>query len=226
MNSFRMFGFVAALCLVGSVGCDVNKHLEDVGFKQGDNVVEKGTIKYDTLVDKDEVCMQKWSEYEGNLQRRSDLIPQLVGIVKGSAAHEKDTLTAVIQARADASKIVLDPKNDDFSNAEKFAEYQAAQTKVHTALQQLQENYPTLQANSQFHDLMITVEGTENRLLRARDEYNKAVMSFNTELRHVSGKVINPITGHEFFPRQYFKMDAGADKAPSTDFSNPPSSTK
>lgn len=203
---------------VSATGCDVKKHMEDVGFKQGDSVVEKGTIKYDTLVDKDEVCMAKWSDYESNLQRRSDLIPQLVQVVKGSAAHENSTLTNVIQARAEASKIVLNPANGDFEDAKKFAEYQAAQTKVHTALQQLQENYPTLQANAAFHDLQVQVEGTENRLLRAREEYNKSVTSFNTELRHVSGKIINPVTGHEFRPREYFKMDPSAATAPVVNF--------
>jgi LemA protein len=200
------------------VGCDVKKHMEDVGFKQGDGVVEKGVIKYDGLVDKDEVCMAKWSDYESNLQRRSDLIPQLVAVVKGSAAHEQDTLTAVMKARSEASSIHLDPKSDDFADAKKFAEFQAAQTKVHTALQQLQENYPQLQANAAFHDLQVQVEGTENRLLRAREEYNKAVTAFNTELRHVSGKVINPVTGNEFRPREYFKMDPGAAHAPVVNF--------
>lgn len=220
MNRFVL---VAALAFVSisTMGCDPAKHLEDLGFKQGDGVVEKGVVKYDTLVDKDEACMAKWSDYESNLQRRSDLIPQLVSVVKGSAAHEQDTLTAVMKARSEASQIVLNPANGDFEDAKKFAEYQAAQTKVHTALQQLQENYPTLQANSAFHDLQVQVEGTENRLLRAREEYNKAVASYNTELRHVSGKVLNPITGHEFRPREYFKMDAGADKAPVVDFSKP-----
>lgn len=207
-----------ALLAATVVGCDAKKHMEDVGFKQGDSVVEKGTIKYDTLVDKDEVCNQKWADYESNLQRRADMIPQLVSVVKGSAQHEDKALTDVIQARADASKIVLNPQAGDFEDAKKFADYQAAQTKVHTALQQLQENYPQLQANAAFHDLQIQIEGTENRLLRAREEYNKAVADFNQELRHVSGKVINPITGHEFKARAYFTADADAKVAPKIDF--------
>lgn len=185
----------------------------------GCNMLDKGVQKYDTLVEKDETCSEKWSVYESNLQRRSDMIPQLVAVVKGSAAHEQGTLTAVIQARADASKIVLDPKSDDFTDAKKFAEYQAAQTKVHTALQQLQESYPNLQANAAFHDLQIQIEGTENRLLRARNDYNAAVKSFNLELRRVSGKVINPITGNEFKARVYFTVEESAKAAPKVDFS-------
>lgn len=222
----KNFVLVAALAFVSvtSLACNASKHMEDIGFKQGDNVVEKGTVKYDALVDKDEACMQKWSDYESNLQRRADLIPQLINTVKGSAAHEQDTLTAVIQARANATRpeIKLDPKSDDFSNPEKVAEFQKAQAQLGTAIGKLmmvQEKYPDLQASGHFKDLMVSMEGTENRILRAREEYNKAVGAFNSELRHVSGKVINPITGHEFHPREYFKMDPEAAKAPTVDFS-------
>lgn len=201
---FAVMLSVSAVSSVSIMGCD------------------KGVEKYDTLVDKDEACNQAWADYESNLQRRADLIPQLVAVVKGSAAHESTTLTAVIQARADASKIVLNPKSGDFEDAKKFAEYQAAQNKVHTSLQQLQENYPQLQAVAAFHDLQVQIEGTENRLLRAREQYNKAVASFNTELRHVSGKIINPITGHEFKPRVFFSADADAKVAPKIDFGTAP----
>jgi LemA protein len=188
----------------------------------GCGLLDQGVQKYDTLVDKDEACTAAWGDYESNLQRRSDMIPQLVSVVKGSAAHESGTLTAVIQARAEASAIHLNPAGGDFEDAKKFAEFQAKQQKVHTAFQQLQEQYPTLQANAAFHDLQVQVEGTENRLLRAREQYNKAVMAFNTELRHVSGKVMNPITGHEFRPRAYFAADEAAKVAPKIDFAPAP----
>lgn len=199
-----LFAVVLATSTISVMGCDL---------------ADKGVAKYDTLVDKDEACTAAWGDYESNLQRRADMIPQLVSVVKGSAAHESSTLTAVIQARAEASSIKLNPAAGDFEDAKKFAEYQAKQSKVHTALQQLQENYPQLQAVAGFHDLQVQIEGTENRLLRAREQYNKAVMAFNTELRHVSGKVINPITGHEFKPRAYFAADEAAKVAPKIDFS-------
>lgn len=199
-------------------GCDVNKHMEDVGFKQGSGPVEKGVIKYDKLIDADEACNRAWADYESNLQRRADMIPQLVSVVKGSAKHENETLTNVMKARAEASSIKLDTKAGDFEDAKKFAEYQASQQKVHTALQQLQENYPELQANKAFANLQIQIEGTENRLLRAREQFNKVVGEFNAELRHVSGKVINPVTGWEFKPRAYFKADDDAKQAPKIDF--------
>lgn len=215
MKFARTFGLVGLLAIssVAVTGCGL--------FDPG-GLVDKGTQKYDTLVDKDEACNRAWADYESNLQRRSDMIPQLVAVVKGSAAHEEKTLTAVIQARADATKVVLNPGAGDFEDAKKFAEYQAAQanlhTQVNTAMRQLQENYPQLQANAAFANLQVQIEGTENRLLRAREVYNGAVSSFNTELRHVSGKILNPITGHEFKPRVFFAADAEAKVAPKIDF--------
>lgn len=193
----------------------------------GCGLFDQGVQKYDTLVDKDEKCDQKWSDYESNLQRRSEMIPQLVSVVKGSAAHEQDTLTAVIQARASATRpeIKLDAANNDFTDPAKVAAFQAAQAQLGTAIGKLmmvQEKYPDLKANQAFHDLQVQIEGTENRLLRAREEYNKSVQDYNTELRHVSGKVINPITHNEFKPRVYFKMDPGAAVVPTIDFSKAP----
>lgn len=191
---------------------------------------DRAVQKYDTLVDKDEACTQAWADYESNLQRRADMIPQLVSVVRGSAAHEEATLVAVTQARANATRpeIKLDPKAGDLEDPQKFAAFQQAQASLGTQMSRLlvaSENYPTLQANAQFHDLQVQIEGTENRLLRAREQYNKAVQSFNTELRHVSGKVMNPITGHEFKVKPYFQADADSKVAPKIDFGTPPAQT-
>lgn len=192
---------------------------------------DKGVAKYDTLVDKDEICNQKWADYESNLTRRADMVPQLVAVVKGSAAHEHATLKDVIDARANATRpeIKLDAKNDDFSDPAKLAAFQKAQGNLSQALGRLmmvQEQYPTLQANQAFHDLQVQIEGSENRLLRAREDYNKAAMDYNTELRHVSGRAINPITGHEFKPRTYFTADDDAKQAPKIDFDTAPKANK
>lgn len=218
--------FLGATLISIMVACNAKEHAEDLGFKQGGDLVEKGVIKYDTLVDRDEDCNAAWADYESNLQRRSDLIPQLVSVVKGSAAHEEATLVAVTQARASATRpeIKLDPKNDDFSDPAKFAAFQNAQGQLGATMSRLlvaNEQYPTLAATPQYHDLQIQVEGTENRLLRAREVYNKAARDYNTELRHVSGKVINPLTGHEFKPRVYFTADENAKQAPKIDFGTP-----
>jgi LemA protein len=220
--------FISAVfgSLLAVAGCDVNKHASDLGFKQGDDLVEKGTIKYDLLVDKDEECNAKWADYESNLQRRADMVPQLVGVVKGAAANETAALVAVTQARASATRpeIKLDPKNDDMSDPAKFAAYQQAQSNLGATLGRLMvasENYPTITSTDLFRNLQVQIEGTENRLNTARHDYNLAAADYNKELRHVSGKVLNPLTGHEFKPRVYFSADEGARQAPSVDFGTP-----
>ncbi len=223
------FALMAVLISSGMAvsGCDAAKHMSDIGFKEGDGVVEKGTIKYDTLVDKDEACSAAWGDYEANLTRRAQMVPQLVSIVKASAAHEEVTLTAIAQAQANATRpeIKLDPSKGDLEDPAKFAAYQQAQSSLGTQLSRLMvqapAQYPQLAAMPMFHDLQVQVEGTENRLLRAREQFNKAVLSFNTELRHVSGKVINPLTGHEFKPKAYFQADDSDKAAPKLDFGTP-----
>ena len=231
----KFYSFVMVAMLAGSslamVGCDVNKHMEDVGFKQGENPVEKGTIKYDGLVDKDEACNRAWGDYESQLTRRAQMVPQLVSIVKASAAHESTTLVAIAQAQANATRpeVKLDPKNGDMEDPAKFAAYQQAQSTLGTQMSRLMvqapAQYPTLAASPQFHDLQVQIEGTENRLLRAREQYNKVVEAFNTDLRHVSGKILNPITGHEFRPRVYFTAAESDKAAPTLDFGTPGAAT-
>jgi LemA protein len=219
--------FAVMMVTSALAGCNAKQHAEDLGFKQGDNLVEKGVIKHDVLVDKDEDCNAAWADYESNLQRRADMIPQLVSVVKASSAHEETTLVAIAQAQANATRpeIKLDPKNDDLSNPEKFAAFQQAQSTLGTQLSRLlvqaPAQYPQLATSPQFHDLQIQVEGTENRLLRAREVYNHAAREYNTELRHVSGIVINPLTHNEFKPRVYFTADDSAKQAPKLDFGTP-----
>lgn len=225
--------FNLALCAVlasSSVfvaGCDVNKHMEDVGFKQGENPVEKGTIKYDGLVDRDEACNRAWADYEANLTRRGQMIPQVVALVRAQAANESATLVAIQQAQANATRpeIKLDTSKGDMEDPDKVKAFQQAQGTLGTQLSRLMvqapAQFPTLGANQAFHDLSVQIEGTENRLLRAREQYNKVVEAFNTDLRHVSGKIINPVTGHEFKPRVYFQADEADKAAPKLDFGTP-----
>jgi LemA protein len=237
MRIFNL-AMVAVLVAGSAIGCDVKKHMEDIGFKQGDSVVEKGTIKYDTLIDKDETCNEKWANYQSQLQRRNDLIPQLVGVVQGAAAHEETTLIAVVQARANATRPEIQLQeahknadgtvSNDFEDPNKIAQYQQAQGQLGATLSRLlvaNEQYPQIAANQQFHDLQVQIEGTENRILRSREEFNSSVRDFNTELRHVSGKALNPITGFEFHPRQYFNADTNANTAPVVNFGTPVGAT-
>lgn len=197
----------------------------------GCDLADKGVAKYDTLVDKDEACSAAWGDYESNLTRRAQMVPQLVSVVRAQAANESTTLVAIQQAQANATRpeIKLDPKNGDLEDPAKFAAYQAAQSSLGTQLSRLMvqapAQFPTLGSNTSFHDLQVQIEGTENRLLRAREQYNKAVLGFNTELRHVSGKVMNPLTGHEFKPKSYFQADDSDKAAPKLDFGTPPAQT-
>jgi LemA protein len=227
---FYNFGLVAVLaCTV--VGCNAKQHAEDIGFKQGDSLVEKGTIKYDTLVDEDESCSAAWADYESNLTRRAQMVPQLVAIVRAQAANESATLTAVTQAEASATRpeIKLDPGKGELEDPVKFQEYQNAQANLGSTLSKLMvqapTQFPNLGANQAFHDLQVQVEGTENRLLRAREQYNKTVKQFNSDLRHVSGKVINPLTGNEFKVKPYFQADQQDKAAPKLDFGTPAAAT-
>lgn len=178
-----------------------------------------GCGRYDALVEADQNAAEKWADVEAALQRRADLVPNLVAVVKGAAKHEEETLTKVVEARASATQIKL--SDEDLSDPERMAAFQKAQGELGGALSRLlmiQEAYPDLKANASFHDLSIQLEGTENRILRAREEYNKAARQFNAELLKVRGLVINRITGKAFQPRVYFTATEGAQAAPAVSF--------
>jgi LemA protein len=178
-----------------------------------------GCQSYDVLVTKDQVCQQKWADVEAQLQRRADLVPNLVATVRGSAKHEEETLEKVVQARAAATSITLNP--EDLEDPAKMAAFAKAQDGLKGALSRLlvvQEQYPDLKANAAYHDLQIQLEGTENRLLRSREEYNAAVGDYNAELGHVRGNVVNRATGRTFKPRVYFAARPGAAAAPTVSF--------
>ncbi len=179
-----------------------------------------GCQKYDELIEKDQVCLQKWSDLEADLQRRAELIPNLVQTVKASANYEQSTLTKITEARASATSIKL--TGDDFSDPAKMKAFEEAQAKLSAgAIGRLlvsNENYPKLQANGQFTDLMKQLEGTENRILRARQEYNDAVKQYNSELGKIRGAVVNKATGAPFKPRVYFAAAPESTAAPKVSF--------
>lgn len=174
---------------------------------------------YDVLVQKDQVTQQKFADLQAQLQRRADLVPNLVATVKGSAKHEEDTLTEVTKARAAATGIQINP--GDLDDTQKMQAFQDAQNKLSGALSRLlvvNEQYPDLKANGAYHDLQIQLEGTENRILRAREEYNAAVGDFNTELGKIRGQVVNRVTGKAFQPRTYFAAPPSSQDAPKVQF--------
>lgn len=178
-----------------------------------------GCQKYDILIEKDQIAEQKWADLEASLQRRYDLIPNLVETVKAAAKSESDILTKVTQARSEATGIKL--SGADLSDPAKLEAFQKAQDNLKGSLSRLmmvQEKYPELQSNQGFRDLRVQLEGTENRILRAREEYNKAAREYNTELLKISGTAVNKITGQPFKPRVYFQASSEAQAAPKVSF--------
>ncbi|MGO8971589.1 MAG: LemA family protein [Myxococcaceae bacterium] len=178
-----------------------------------------GCQSYDVLVAKDQVCEQRWADYQAALQRRADLVPNLVETVKAGAKQEQTTLTAVIEARSKATSIQL--SGDDLTDPAKVAAFEKAQGELKSALSRLlvvQEAYPDLKSNQGFRELQVQLEGTENRILRAREQYNAAVAEYNTELKKIRGIAINKLTGKPFKERVYFAASAEAQTAPQVKF--------
>lgn len=158
----------------------------------------------------------KWGEVENQYQRRSDLIPNLVNTVKGAADFEKSTLTDVINARASATQIKLDPKD---LSPEKIQEFQQAQGQLSQALGRLMvvsERYPQLTATKNFSDLQVQLEGTENRITVARKNFNEAVQEYDTKIRKFPNNIMAGWFGYK--EKGMFKAEAGAEKAPTVSF--------
>ena len=168
---------------------------------------------YNTIITMDENVKAKFGNVQAQYQRRMDLIPNLVEVVKGYAAHERGTLEAVVQARAQATQTKL-----DINSAESMAKFQAAQGNMMQALSRLMvvvENYPDLKANQNFLDLQAQLEGTENRIKQARYDYNEAVQGYNSYTRKF---FVNLFFGGQFPAKPYFEAEAGADQAPKVKF--------
>lgn len=175
-----------------------------------------GISGYNSLVSSDEETQTKWADVETQYQRRADLIPNLVNTVKGYAAHESETLQAVVEARAKATSVSIDPSN---MSAEQIANFQKAQDGVSSALSKLLvtvEKYPDLKANENFKELQAQLEGTENRISVARRDYNDASRQYNTSLRSFPKNILASLFGFE--KRAYFEAQAGTEQAPSVQF--------
>lgn len=175
-----------------------------------------GVSAYNGLVKMDEGVNTAWSNVENQYQRRADLIPNLVATVKGYAAHESETLEAVVSARAKATQTVVDVNN--FSRDE-FEKYQAAQGELNSALGRLMmitENYPDLKANQNFRDLQEQLEGTENRIQITRQSYNNTARAYNTMIRRFPNNIFSRMFGFQIVA--YFKADAEASKVPQVAF--------
>ena len=175
-----------------------------------------GVSVYNGLVSAEEQVESAWAQVENQYQRRADLVPNLVATVKGYAAHEQETLEGVIEARAKATQITIDPAN---ATADQLAAFQAAQGELSQALGRLlavAENYPDLKANENFRDLQQQLEGTENRIAVARQLFNDEARNFNTKVRRFPNNIIASMCGFEKKP--YFEAEEGARTAPKVEF--------
>ncbi len=173
---------------------------------------------YNSLQLKEETVFKAWSDIESTLQRRADLIPNLVATVKGYAEHEQETLQQVIEARSKATSIQLSPA--DLSNPAAMQQLQAAQGELSSALSRLMvvvERYPDLKANQGFLDLQNQLEGTENRINVARQRYNETVEMFNGSIRRFPESLTNKFLLH-LEKKEYFKADEAAKVAPKVTF--------
>lgn len=171
---------------------------------------------YNGFVAAEENVESAWSQVENQYQRRSDLVPNLVATVKGYAKHEQETLEGVVEARAKATSITIDPANATPAQLEAF---QSAQGELSQALGRLlavAENYPDLKANENFRDLQAQFEGTENRIAVARQLFNDSARAYNTLIRRFPNNIIAGICGFEKKP--YFEADQEAQKAPKVEF--------
>jgi len=176
-----------------------------------------GVGVYNKLVGLNESVSQAWSQVENQYQRRYDLIPNLVATVKGVAEFEKETYTAVTEARAKVGQIKLN--TDQLSDPQAFQQFQQAQDGLSSALSRLlvvSENYPQLKTNENFLQLQAQLEGTENRISVERMKFNQIVQDYNTQIKRFPATIIANMTG--FKEKQYFKAAAGAEQAPKVQF--------
>jgi LemA protein len=175
-----------------------------------------GVSKYNSIVGLDEAVKTSWGTVQSQYQRRTDLIPNLVATVKGAANFEKETLTQVIEARAKATSITVNPQD---LTPEKMQQFQQAQGQLSTALGRLlavSESYPDLKANQNFRDLQAQIEGTENRIGVARKDFNETVKVYNSSIRTFPNNIVAGFGG--FQARPYFEAQQGAENAPKVQF--------
>ena len=180
------------------------------------SLVVWGTRVYNNMVTMNEGVTSQWGNVETSYQRRADLIPNFVNTVKGAANFEQSTLTQVIEARAKATQVTIDPTK---MTAENMQQFQQAQGELSSALSRLMvvvEQYPELKATQNFRDLQVELEGTENRINVERRKYNDIAREFNTYVRRFPQNMLAGMFGFESKP--YFEAQQGAEKAPEVKF--------
>ena len=179
-------------------------------------ILSLSSCGYNTMVDLDEQVQSQWAQVQNVYQRRADLIPNLVASVKGAANFEKETLTAVMEARASATQVKVDPAN---LTPEAIAKFNQAQGQLGAALGRLMmvtENYPQLKANQNFLELQAQIEGSENRITVERQKFNEVTQVYNSKIRSFPNNLTAAMFGFE--KKGYFEADAASQKAPKVEF--------
>lgn len=186
------------------------------GFIAFIGIASLSSCGYNTSVKLDEKVKAQWGEVENQYQRRADLIDNLVATVKGAANFEKETLTEVIEARAKATSIQVDPTKLTPETLKQFQESQGQLSQALGKLMVVSEQYPQLKANQNFLELQAQIEGTENRIAVARRDFNTSVQEYNSNIRTFPNNLFAGIFGFE--TKGSFTAEAGANKAPKVAF--------
>jgi LemA protein len=171
---------------------------------------------YNKMVEMDEQVTSQWAQVENVYQRRADLIPNLVNTVKGYAAHERETLEGVIEARSKATSVNIDPKNLTPESIQQFNQAQDGLSSALSRLMVVVERYPDLKANQNFMDLQAQLEGTENRITVERQKFNQTTQTYNAYIRKFPQVIYAGWFGFE--KKSYFEAQQGAEKAPEVQF--------
>lgn len=171
---------------------------------------------YNSMVQLDEQVTSQWGQVENVYQRRADLIPNLVASVKGAANFEQETLTRVIEARAKATSVQVDPTKLTPEAIQKFQQTQGELSSALGRLMVVVEKYPELKANQNFLELQSQLEGTENRIAVERMKFNEVTQQYNTKIRSFPNNITAGMFGFE--KKGYFQAEAGANKAPKVEF--------
>lgn len=171
---------------------------------------------YNRMIELEEGVSAQWAQVENAYQRRADLIPNLVNTVKGYADFEQETLTQVIEARAKATSVTIDPENLDASSIQQFQQMQDGLSSALSRLMVVVERYPDLKANQNFLDLQAQLEGTENRIAVERKKFNDATMAYNQYIRKFPQLIVAAIFG--FDKKEYFEAREGSETPPTVEF--------
>jgi LemA protein len=174
---------------------------------------------YNSLVGSEQRVEAQWAQVQNAYQRRADLVPNLVATVKGAAKFEQDTLTRIVEARSRVGQVSAQATQEILNDPQKFQQYQQAQDGLSSALSRLLvvvEQYPQLQSVPAFRDLMVQLEGSENRVSVERMRFNEAAQAYNTQVRRFPAAIFAGMLG--FQPKPYFQSQPGSETAPKVDF--------